>query len=466
MMSNDVYQILGIDSSANSKEIKRAYAKLIKQFRPDTHPVEFGNIRQAYEIASAQYLHDLASLEQAPDDQAEHEQPAGATSDEYAPAEHIPAEQGSVADPGPVPAPPAASPELPVMEFLIQLTQLSEHHDEQSAKQLTLAFLGRLNAYSLDESSLIELEILNWIFTFRHPLLLAFIELDRYYHWTEIQGFSLREFSPGEVAWLEGFRQLAEDYQQALSQKSSNLSAVKSQLPGFLLSKSDVVQRKQWQRRCEELNLLALKAYFKPPPASSYAITREDIFFSLIPAGIALLLAATIKLDIVSFIVAALVFLFTLAVRAFVIPVLRVAVKYNQVTYRLRYFIYIFVVVILFQGVGYVLQEFSDSRNMQRQVLHDVAPVICNGVEKREAPVYPDESRRRGEEGKVKVKFLVDMSGAVISAEILDSSGFERLDKESLRVVKRWCFVPPEREAYGVVPFSFQLDSQADHMGF
>ncbi|MFD0911988.1 energy transducer TonB [Methylophilus luteus] len=469
MMSTDVYQILGIDSSADSKEIKRAYARLIKQFRPDTHPVEFGNIRQAYEIASAQYLHDLASQPQTRDDQAEPAQPAGHAAVEYAPAE-----QGQLADPEPVPAPPVARAELPVMEFLVQLSQLAERHEEQSAQQLTLAFLGRLNAYSLDECSQIELEILNWIFTFRHPLLLTFIELDRYYRWTETQGFSLREFSPGEVAWLQDFRQLAYDYQQALSQKNINLSTVHSRLPGFLLSKADIAQRKQWQRRCDELNLAALKTYFKPPPASSYAITREDIFFSLFPAGIALLLASATKLDIVSFLVAALAFLVTLAARAVVIPVLRLLVKYNQVTYRLRYFIYIFVAMMFFHGADYVLKETADRHSMQRQALnsmqqpalHDESPVICNQQEKREAPVYPDESRRLGEEGKVKVKFHVDMSGAVISAEIMESSGFERLDNESLRAVRRWCFVPPKREFYMVAPFSFRMDSPADHMGF
>ncbi|MGQ2966720.1 MAG: TonB family protein [Methylophilus sp.] len=449
-MSSDVYQILGIDSSADSKEIKRAYARLIKQFRPDTHPVEFGNIRQAYEIASAQYLHDLASLEQAQAEQAEHTQK----------------EQAPVADQQPVEPPTIARPELPVMEFLTQLTQLAERNEEQSAQQLTLAFLGRLNVYSLDESSQIELEILNWIFTFRHPLLLAFIELDRYYRWTETQGFSLREFSPGEAAWLVDFRQLAEDYQQALSQKNINLSAVESRLPVFLLSKSDVVQRKQWQRHCDELNLAALKTYFKPPPASSFTVTREDLFFSLFPAGLALVLASTIKLDIVSFIVAGLAFLFTLVVRAVVVPALRLLVKSNSVTYRFRYFVYMFVAAMFFQGSDYVLQQVADRHSMQSVTLADQSPVICNKVNKQEAPVYPDESRRLGEEGKVKVKFLIDMNGAVISAEILDSSGYPRLDKESLRAVRRWCFVPPERESYVVVPFAYQLDSQAEHMGF
>ncbi|CAG1022824.1 Lysophospholipid transporter LplT [Patescibacteria group bacterium] len=44
------YQILGVDYDADEREIKRAYAKLIKEFRPDSHPTEFARIRSAYEV--------------------------------------------------------------------------------------------------------------------------------------------------------------------------------------------------------------------------------------------------------------------------------------------------------------------------------------------------------------------------------------------------------------------------------
>ena len=48
LMNN--YQILGVDYEADERTIKRAYAKLIKEFRPDSHPVEFAKIRKAYEV--------------------------------------------------------------------------------------------------------------------------------------------------------------------------------------------------------------------------------------------------------------------------------------------------------------------------------------------------------------------------------------------------------------------------------
>lgn len=48
------WQTLGVPSDADLKQVKRAYAQLIKEYRPDTHPAEFGEIRQAFE--QARYL--------------------------------------------------------------------------------------------------------------------------------------------------------------------------------------------------------------------------------------------------------------------------------------------------------------------------------------------------------------------------------------------------------------------------
>lgn len=45
------FDTLGLNWDADERTIKRAYAKLIKEFRPDSHPVEFARIREAYEKA-------------------------------------------------------------------------------------------------------------------------------------------------------------------------------------------------------------------------------------------------------------------------------------------------------------------------------------------------------------------------------------------------------------------------------
>lgn len=43
------WQVLNVTETSDYKTIKRAYAKLIKQYRPESHPTEFSLIRQSYE---------------------------------------------------------------------------------------------------------------------------------------------------------------------------------------------------------------------------------------------------------------------------------------------------------------------------------------------------------------------------------------------------------------------------------
>ena len=49
---------------------------------------------------------------------------------------------------------------------------------------------------------------------------------------------------------------------------------------------------------------------------------------------------------------------------------------------------------------------------------------------------YPEEARRRGEEGRVIVRFTVDRSGHVIDATIVGSSGSERLDAATITLLR------------------------------
>ena len=42
--------ILGLDRSASKSDVRKAYAKLVRRFRPDSHAAEFQRINQAYEL--------------------------------------------------------------------------------------------------------------------------------------------------------------------------------------------------------------------------------------------------------------------------------------------------------------------------------------------------------------------------------------------------------------------------------
>jgi periplasmic protein TonB len=78
------------------------------------------------------------------------------------------------------------------------------------------------------------------------------------------------------------------------------------------------------------------------------------------------------------------------------------------------------------------------------------------------APAYPALSRRLGEEGKLVLRVELDESGRVSMAEIVDSSGYKRLDEAAMVAVKSWRCNPPERNglpvrAIALQPFNFVL---------
>jgi len=77
-------------------------------------------------------------------------------------------------------------------------------------------------------------------------------------------------------------------------------------------------------------------------------------------------------------------------------------------------------------------------------------------------PSYPYLSRKAREEGVVTLRVLVSADGRAKQLSIEGSSGFERLDEEALKTVRRWRFLPARRageavEAWVLVPVTFAL---------
>jgi hypothetical protein len=65
------WQTLEIAPTPDKGEIRRAYARLIKCYRPESHPTEFASIRQAYEVALAESVYlvedETSNAPDAPD---------------------------------------------------------------------------------------------------------------------------------------------------------------------------------------------------------------------------------------------------------------------------------------------------------------------------------------------------------------------------------------------------------------
>jgi len=77
-------------------------------------------------------------------------------------------------------------------------------------------------------------------------------------------------------------------------------------------------------------------------------------------------------------------------------------------------------------------------------------------------PRYPRESRRRREEGRVRLRLLVDATGRVGRVALVESSGYERLDEAASGAARGWRFRPARRgeraiAAWVEIPVVFDL---------
>ena len=49
--SDDPFDLLGLERDCSERDLKRAYARLIRVYRPDRDPAEFRRVREAFEAA-------------------------------------------------------------------------------------------------------------------------------------------------------------------------------------------------------------------------------------------------------------------------------------------------------------------------------------------------------------------------------------------------------------------------------
>jgi protein TonB len=91
-----------------------------------------------------------------------------------------------------------------------------------------------------------------------------------------------------------------------------------------------------------------------------------------------------------------------------------------------------------------------------------VAPKFDVAYFNNPKPAYPSVSRRLNEEGRVILRVYVDTSGKPKEIQLVQSSGYQRLDQAALEAVKMWRFTPAQYTGQAVaawvqVPVSFQL---------
>lgn len=97
-------------------------------------------------------------------------------------------------------------------------------------------------------------------------------------------------------------------------------------------------------------------------------------------------------------------------------------------------------------------------------VARDGSPGVANGVAdaRLPAPVYPRESRLRGEQGTVVLDLDVDAAGVVTAVRVVDASAYPRLAAAAVHAAKKGRFAPATRGGTPVpctvrIPFIFRL---------
>lgn len=60
----DCFQILGVPIYVGEKELRRAYFRLVKKYKPDIYPAEFQRVHEAYEMAKRRLAHSEKSNEE------------------------------------------------------------------------------------------------------------------------------------------------------------------------------------------------------------------------------------------------------------------------------------------------------------------------------------------------------------------------------------------------------------------
>ena len=78
-------------------------------------------------------------------------------------------------------------------------------------------------------------------------------------------------------------------------------------------------------------------------------------------------------------------------------------------------------------------------------------------------PRYPSDALRRGESGTVLVRVEVDANGAPAGVALVQRSGSRDLDRAAMEAVRKWRFMPAQREGQAVasslvIPIDFKAD--------
>lgn len=114
----------------------------------------------------------------------------------------------------------------------------------------------------------------------------------------------------------------------------------------------------------------------------------------------------------------------------------------------------------VFASMLYPASAFAKSFDVQM----DTSSVAVSALE-QPAPEFPEGDMRRGQEGWVRLNFVVGPDGQAVDPIIVDSSGGSLFEQSALAVVSAWQFQPPEAGvelANNTVEVRFEIEGERD----
>jgi hypothetical protein len=205
------HEVLGLGRAADEREIKRAYAGLIRQFRPDSHPARFASIREAYEQAMREVKARAVRDSATPDhpvplptsgSRTENDGVAigAATADSPTPmplpadvppsGENASIGQAKIAapsadDPGPDSSDQQREPPFSTARWMAHIESALALGGEDAALQAFRAGLPELERLSIDEQIQAQDLLLQSFLHSDRPPMLAFMEARRRFSWED-----------------------------------------------------------------------------------------------------------------------------------------------------------------------------------------------------------------------------------------------------------------------------------------
>lgn len=292
----DAFRELGLDWEADEAAARRAYAKLIKQYRPDSHPVEFARIREAYEtvLHYCRMRHeDDAGQEEEPLER----QPAAeqvrreAALDEPVPLEPVPFE------PGPrvrvvVDVPASHDDSALVSEMIGELDGHAPAESEARMLQIYSDQAQAISACSLDVQMDYQEKLREWLLLSGHTPLMLINEVAARYGWREQTLEIGRQYGFDAAKRLEMLIALSGMYAKIMPRPGPYLQVdgVLNQQPPLIAShfgaEQAQMQLRRWRAACDQIGMPELAGRLGYASLRKVQVFWVDVFIAFFAGGV------------------------------------------------------------------------------------------------------------------------------------------------------------------------------------